>query len=711
MKTIRKCLTQTVAAVVVICCFHGAAIALETATHSYLDDLIVHGNYGGWSLGSYLLNNLNFAKGVDEPIPQFDTVVNIIDLGGVTEDIPNWWSPYVRSMKHFHDPLVPDWNSAGFKGMQSSIIWAETKNQSWLLGNYSWPDARDYFYNALTATNANDHNTNYAECFRAMGQLMHLVQDVSVAEHTRNDFHYFYNYEDRVLNLQKEGKLESMLPSPAVSVDYSLLNRTGYNPGATIPIAGLFDADKYDGSNPGITTTTPVGLAEYSNANFYSNDTVESSKYTYPSLSNCIKGDWEQIPDPRNPNGTVPRKYYYTKKSDGTRDYKLAALSRQWTRASSYMPEEQAWLTVRDDNVYTDYAKRLIPKAVTYSAGLLNYFFRGQIDAGDAATILGSNDNDSNDRNAYITGISMKGVQNNTVMAGNPEDMGELQNGTDVRSNDKLIVSYQYTGNGQTTPTFGNSTTVAFSSYTTTYNFTGFKPPIPADTTDAKYMLVYRGKLGNENDAVAANSMLVHGKSIHLQGYAPGNLYWTSTATVPVDNIQDTSLIDHIEFYYKGDYILDEDYSYYTFCVVWLSEGIENVYNPVTKPVALEIYRDQTYSAPIGIGVETGFGYGSDPINKWTKANWTVKSPDGIYPSFKPNFISMWAICIADFPSPNTAVHDFYFDGFWVFFKDGTKRRLFDISKLSNKQLLDNYPPGNNGPFEQDHCGTVSDVP
>ena len=32
-----------------------------------------------------------------------------------------------------------------------------------------------------------------------------------------------------------------------------------------------------------------------------------------------------------------------------------------------------------DDNVHNTYSKKLLPRAVGYSAGLLNYFFRGTI--------------------------------------------------------------------------------------------------------------------------------------------------------------------------------------------------------------------------------------------------------------------------------------------------------------------------------------------
>lgn len=485
---------KTFVLTLIICVLlHSNAFALSENTHPYLNEKIARGTYNEFSLDTYLKSNLGYADGVNDIIKDNKRVWEYISIGGYKEDIPYPWAPYIRSIKHFHDPLVEDWNSAGFKGANSSIIWAETENQSSLLGNYSWPDVRNYFYNALTATNFNDRDTNYAECFRGIGQLMHLVQDVSVPEHVRNDLHVWYSYEKLVSKLQPTGELFGMFPSPTLKVDYTLLNRTGYNPAATIPIAGLFDADQYGGTNPGITTTAPVGLAEYTNANFFSRDTVDGD-YPYPSLSNCQKGDVVWVDDPRNPGNQVRRKYY-TKTSGGETGYKLATLSYEWMWGGQYMPAENAWLTVRDDNVYRDYAAKLIPKAVKYSAGLLNYFFRGQVDAVDAAT--------TKNGNGDVTGVNMK-VRNETPKVGGiTGEIEPIGGGTD----DKLVVSYQYTSGGSTL--YGKSSPLAFDNYSGhTYEFTGFTQPIPADATDKKYMLVYRGKLGAEEDAVAAKSLM-----------------------------------------------------------------------------------------------------------------------------------------------------------------------------------------------------------
>ena len=44
---------------------------------------------------------------------------------------------------------------------------------------------------------------------------------------------------------------------------------------AKVPVARLWDTDRYDGTNPDVTLSTTIGLAEYTNANFFSDNTIQ----------------------------------------------------------------------------------------------------------------------------------------------------------------------------------------------------------------------------------------------------------------------------------------------------------------------------------------------------------------------------------------------------------------------------------------------------
>jgi hypothetical protein len=149
------------------------SFALEKPTHKYLnEEFIVKNSF----LDNFLKQNLKIENGVRENFNNKE-IIRWIGDGGIYEDEPM----YTRSLNHFHDPLK-SWDAAGFKGVgASSIVWAQYPLQSQIInGNYSWFDARYYFYNALIAPSDDSRGIYYSLCFRGLGQLMHLMEDASV---------------------------------------------------------------------------------------------------------------------------------------------------------------------------------------------------------------------------------------------------------------------------------------------------------------------------------------------------------------------------------------------------------------------------------------------------------------------------------------------------------------------------------------------------
>ncbi len=416
---------------VILFAMNNMAFALEEQTHSYLNGGIARNWWNGFPLDSYLKNNLNISGGVQNYY-NGEQVWNWIADGGVFEDEPM----YTRSMNHFHDPLK-DWGSAGFKGVgNSSAVWAQYPLQSQPINGYfSWNDVRSYYYWALTAPSDTSQANFYSLCFRGLGQLMHLIQDASVPAHTRNDFHYVYNYEDWVESMRtskkpaEQAQFTSIVNTPALPLSPYLLSRVGYNPYATIPVAGLFDTDSYNGTNPGITPFDSVGLAEYSNANFFSEDTIFSD-YPYPAYSSATIMD---LPVGTDQGMTIYRPYYY-KSGEGDAGYPLATDGFLGWYVHNYIPSYDYVLLTNlkdqalDEQCYDAYARRLLPDAIAYSSALLQYFFRGQIDAIDAAATTGTDDSG----NSVITGMTLK-VKNNTPS----EDIYAV-------NNSHLVVSYSY---------------------------------------------------------------------------------------------------------------------------------------------------------------------------------------------------------------------------------------------------------------------------
>lgn len=273
-----------------------------------------------FDLHNYLAKNLGLTGGVGEEFKS-KRVDDWLGSGGRYEDEPID-APLVgkpialylhRFSNHFHQPNLT-LSDAGYSGIlygalldgDSSILWAQqpvgTQEKG---GNYSWRDARKYYYDALTAEDPAVRDEMFADTFRSVGQVMHLIEDMSVPAHTRNDGHTLRNYEDRVKELEKQPALFSSLIDPSSENLVEIQNLTLVEPEITgmVPISRLFDRSLYTGCSPLETETSVVALAEFTNANFVSADTIEATPdLPSPDVNGpCVDRRVEMIEDVLNP--------------------------------------------------------------------------------------------------------------------------------------------------------------------------------------------------------------------------------------------------------------------------------------------------------------------------------------------------------------------------------------------------------------------------
>lgn len=369
-----KKMSKIIFLIIMIFTYLTETFALEKGTHRYLNRKIIEQNEE--KLNIFLKLNLGFSEGIKQILNGF-RVIEWIENAGAFEDEPG----YVRSFNHFHDPLQP-WYLAGFdRTFKSSLVWAQDQGLvgSLLGGDWSWRRARESYYKGLTSLNKVLRERYFADTFRALGQVMHLVQDASVPAHVRNDPHIYidllgrkvgrYHYESWVNdNLSK-------VPLTPVSVDRGIFNFIP-EPIAPVPIANLFDTNQYNGANLGITTSSRIGIAEYVNANFFSEGTVFRN-YPHPAY---LDTDYFAI-DWRNPelidaeDGGQDRRIYI-RKLLGERLASLSYISYDCVRKG----DPGSCPLVLDGKVYEEYASKLIPRAVGYSVALLDYFFRGRLE-------------------------------------------------------------------------------------------------------------------------------------------------------------------------------------------------------------------------------------------------------------------------------------------------------------------------------------------
>ena len=348
------------------------------------------------------------------------------------EDEPEGFLKYLsntaRNNNHFHNPLAESWSSAGldidvsrYKSLipwpfrdslpdhiegQSSILWAHNKNQV-LGGQWSWHDARKNLYSALTGMDFDgrvvvytyaEMQQYYANTFRALGQLMHLIQDASVPAHVRGEFHWLkFHYESwlETVRKQESNRFAGFIASPT-PLDRSIFGGppdplpTISDPNVKVtPVAKLIDTDQYTGSSPEDTWTKTVGLAEFTNANFFGEfiSLPVTPKCPFPDLNSPnVEERRDGIQDPRDPTKGTIRKYYYSKLDEpGKGGYRLATAGFLKDYITKYFPMYFPIYMgnlkpALDGAVYSDYASRLLPRAVSYSVGLLQYFFRGNIE-------------------------------------------------------------------------------------------------------------------------------------------------------------------------------------------------------------------------------------------------------------------------------------------------------------------------------------------
>jgi hypothetical protein len=328
------------------------------------------------------------------------TVEQLIGDGAYFEDVP-----FFRVLHHFHNPLASKWEEAGLRVLfqlgQSSVLWQQDLNQDLLPfnlggGDWSWQDARRRYLDVLTGANRAGRDNSkpaereqtFADLFRNLGQLTHLVQDATVPAHVRNDPHvsiplpfdsriplnpdWFEDWVDKTRNKDKT-LFNHLLTLAPFGPTRSIFTPINEGP-ARIPIAWLIDRDIFQGQNTEVLgrENRGIGISEYTNGNFLSRDTI-FKRFGLPRIPAVPQFDEVTV-------GSKVRRYLM-KPADGQPITHLAVEGMLFEPLKDAgRPFSVATLTLDDLFVHKEYAGLLLPRAVGYSAALLDYFFRGKLD-------------------------------------------------------------------------------------------------------------------------------------------------------------------------------------------------------------------------------------------------------------------------------------------------------------------------------------------
>ncbi len=262
--------------------------------------------------------------------------------GAINEDTPPRW------INHFYDPVHKiGWTGKHFGSLSeedgykkgadmapkpalASIDWAENQEYQSAYaaeyGNQTWQKA-------LVSYVIDDKES----AFIALGHILHLVEDLSVPDHTRNDSHAGIAgdpgspYEDYSKEYTNYNKL-------TLAKDLKNQNRN------FLEFSNLEDYFEY--------------LANYSNNNFFSEDTISNEEFNEPKLSGLqmISKEIE---------GNIIRRYLVSN------DYYLS-----WFKKEDPFTGKKIYTTDDKYFVLPSYRSHLFPQAVLTGASVINQFFK-----------------------------------------------------------------------------------------------------------------------------------------------------------------------------------------------------------------------------------------------------------------------------------------------------------------------------------------------
>ncbi len=310
-------------------------------------------------------------------------ILDLIQNGAEFEDNGS------RPANHFYNPITGEGIHQGFIAFTPSPDWAidGTGDSSSL--KFSYKAARQYLFNALTDPSQTNRENQFGLMFQSLGQVIHHVQDMAQPQHTRLDKHC-----DLWFPCWLVGEL-----SPSRYEKYTLakttLPLTGY-----APVYDENDTATYNNARWFWHTADDKGMADYSNRGFVSAgtnfDNPDPVRYPQPQPNPALKeartvSDWcgdagedmNCAPDFIANFGAATMTFYGSTVEDRYRPA-LTATNRRTSTESIF---DQDLMDAGQGPVFSlnrfnfDAAhKLLIPRAVGYSAGLINYFFRGKLD-------------------------------------------------------------------------------------------------------------------------------------------------------------------------------------------------------------------------------------------------------------------------------------------------------------------------------------------
>jgi len=523
----------------------------------------------GWLMvGSIREDDVIYDPGAPENPPQDDPAGNIN-----------------RVLNHFYDPYrdIPLTVALAFGSRTPDWAIDGTDKNGQHRNHFSIMDAKEAMFRAATLRKLNNGQLEklpspvvpssmsssglsdveqmaayWATVFRSLGDAAHLLEDMAQPQHTRNDKHagmfcgqdscyggyqsFYEKYlEARVKNVKTFTLTKQFIigneNEVSPPIEPQVLTYDGYD----VPrFNNYYDYYRSEGKTGG-DSYYGTGLANYSNKGFFSAGTNLGSS-SLPSPSNDKDAFYSKVLEPTEVKGMngMPvegNNAKLTLLQDNVTDNLKPRNPDTFVSLTSYGVLDQFLRNKGKDPIYTlnhyNYdaqADLLLPRAVSYSAGLIDYFFRGNMEIRlPKAGVYGIVDHAQFKDTDPIKGfkgfgkikLKLKNVTKDVITAENDQHPQTMRDGIlvavlkfyrNIKYTDNLdgelsgdASGYDYLDYMSDEPEMVVSDPIPLSrlAYNEETELTfNFPEELPINAWLPRLTVVFRGKLGDEEDAV-----------------------------------------------------------------------------------------------------------------------------------------------------------------------------------------------------------------
>ncbi|HEX7013564.1 MAG TPA: hypothetical protein VF161_12490 [Steroidobacteraceae bacterium] len=502
----------------------GHAGAYEIGTHAQLTEIAVNRSVLADPVSGPLaaLGVTDLAAPIYRSIPPRDrrvrtaSTTDLVALGAIYEDHPDprsfVWPPVgpseYRFLRHFLDPQQGD---RGLLGSLSSREWVLEDDGDISNQEFSLRDTLDFYFLALTSRTAEAREHELVLLLQSIGRAVHHLQDMAQPAHTRDDLHPpFDDDQFEIVTERQFGNGARPLPD---ELPYG---------SSGLDLRDFDTAAKF-------WTHSGKGLAEFSSRNFVSHDT------NFIRLPQGVFTDSEHpLPaypaDPQFETTTLRALGVSGPHADAVIQFlglpvydpvSGASIFNPRAAALSYFSHELIGISptvpyTLNRYTYEEVYRLLLPRAIAYSAALINYFFRGRMEL-ESYSVSGSQ------VQLVIRNVSAGSFVFADAPAPAVEEFSLYYDALDSERRRLALTEDDLAGQS-----VGSSATRSFT-------FT-----MPADVDAAKdepFLLVFNGIIGNEPGisalafGPASGALLVTPNYLPADGVAGGRLLVRSNGT------------------------------------------------------------------------------------------------------------------------------------------------------------------------------------